>query len=237
MKFSELEFRPYGGEGYKGVLTNVMFPNGQGASIIRYTYTNPIDGLTRSGSYGAQSGLYELAVLDKDGKIDYTTPVTSDVCGHLTEDEVTALLERIEALPDRNKLRYQGTRRLRQMRADEEVGLDMAGKYDARHYLDGRKDMIRILKAGAEHATVKLMAEAPALKAEVEELRRGNDTLARKLRALDLTYGLAAIEVNRLQATIADVQDLVVTDGDSHEIYGAMVAIEELLAAQDGGEA
>jgi hypothetical protein len=224
VKFSELEFRPYGGEGYKGVLTNVMFPNGQGASIIRYTYTNPIDGLTRSGSYGAQSGLYELAVLDKDGNRDYTTPVTSDVCGRLTEDEVTALLERIEALPDRNKLRYQGTRRLRQMRADEEVGLDMAGKYDARHYLDGRKDMIRILKAGAEHATVKLMAEAPALKAEVEELRRGNDTLA-------------AIEVNRLRATIADVQDLVVTDGDSHEIYGAMVAIEELLAAQDGGEA
>lgn len=66
----------------------VKFPNGYGASVVRGPYT-----------YGGDQGLYELGVLGPGGKLDYSTTITEDVIGHLTEDDVTALLERIEALP------------------------------------------------------------------------------------------------------------------------------------------
>lgn len=61
------------------------FPNGYGASVIN-------DG------YGADEGLYELAVLDRNGHLDYTTPITDDVLGYLTADEVAKALDRIAAL-------------------------------------------------------------------------------------------------------------------------------------------
>ncbi len=41
---------------------------------------------------------YELAVF-KDGHICYDTPITDDVIGHLTADEVGKILKKIEALP------------------------------------------------------------------------------------------------------------------------------------------
>lgn len=82
MKFNELEFKPKA----LGVQAKVEFPNGYGASIVQGPY-----------SYGNEFGLYELAVL-KDGVLCYDTPITSDVVGHLTPDDVTALLEQIEAL-------------------------------------------------------------------------------------------------------------------------------------------
>ena len=62
------------------------FPNGYGASVIN-------DG------YGGDRGLYELVVLDSTGSLTYDTPVTNDVLGWLTEDEVTAALDQIAALP------------------------------------------------------------------------------------------------------------------------------------------
>jgi hypothetical protein len=70
------------------VQATVKFKNGYGASVIRGPY-----------SYGGREGLYELAVFDSDGKIDYSTPVTNDVCGHLKPRDVTRLLKRIQALP------------------------------------------------------------------------------------------------------------------------------------------
>jgi hypothetical protein len=39
-----------------------------------------------------------LAVLGKDGKLTYETPITSDVEGYLSEDDVTRLLEQIQNL-------------------------------------------------------------------------------------------------------------------------------------------
>lgn len=63
-----------------------LFENGRGASVIN-------DG------YGGDQGLYELAVLDTDGHIDYSTPLTDDVLGYLTEADVTDALDRIAALP------------------------------------------------------------------------------------------------------------------------------------------
>lgn len=63
------------------------FANGYGASVIQSKY-----------SYGHEYGLYELAVL-KDGELCYDTPITNDVIGYLTADEVAEYLQRIEELP------------------------------------------------------------------------------------------------------------------------------------------
>jgi len=64
------------------------FGNGRGASVVRH-----------DGSYGHEDGLWELAVLDRAGSLDYSTPVTSDVEGWLTPAEVRRYLRQIEALP------------------------------------------------------------------------------------------------------------------------------------------
>nr|DAM17504.1 MAG TPA: hypothetical protein [Caudoviricetes sp.] len=63
------------------------FSNGYGASVIQNCY-----------SYGHEYGLYELAVL-KDGRLCYSTPITSNVIGYLTADKVAKHLSRIEKLP------------------------------------------------------------------------------------------------------------------------------------------
>lgn len=77
MKFSDLAFR-----------AEARFDNGRGASVVK----SPM-------SYGGNAGLYELAVLDATGKLDYATPITDDVIGWLSEGDVSDLLDRIKALP------------------------------------------------------------------------------------------------------------------------------------------
>jgi hypothetical protein len=84
--FQDLEFSTLGIEGF-GIRAEIKFDNGYGASIVRTKH-----------SYGGAAGLYELAVLDKDGEMCYNTPITSDTLGWLKEDDVTAALQRIEAL-------------------------------------------------------------------------------------------------------------------------------------------
>jgi hypothetical protein len=68
------------------------FANGYGASVVKGEHT-----------YGGDEGLWELAVIkfrtDGEYALDYTTPITEDVEGHLTDDAVEVLLDRIEALP------------------------------------------------------------------------------------------------------------------------------------------
>ena len=66
---------------------SLIFPNGRGASVIN-------DG------YGKEDGLFEVAVLGPDGTIDYSTPITDDVCGWLTDEKVTAMLVTIAALAE-----------------------------------------------------------------------------------------------------------------------------------------
>ncbi len=87
--FQDLKFE--GGYGIRAVIT---FDNGYSASVVR-----------TESSYGGKAGLYELAVLDKDGNICYNTPITDDVLGWLKEDDVTEALQRIEALKMK-KYRY-----------------------------------------------------------------------------------------------------------------------------------
>jgi hypothetical protein len=84
MTFNDLTFLP--STYADGVHAIVTFDNGYGASIVK-----------TDRSYGGKEGLYELAVLF-DGLISYDTPITNDVIGFLTEDEVTELLQKIEAL-------------------------------------------------------------------------------------------------------------------------------------------
>lgn len=70
-----------------GVQHLFEFPNGYGASVVR------IPGI----SYGANQGLWEVAVL-KNGGIAYDTPITDDVLGHLNDLEVEEVLNNIASL-------------------------------------------------------------------------------------------------------------------------------------------
>ncbi len=65
------------------------FPNGYGASVV-----------SNAMSYGGKSGLFEIAVLDENGRITYDTPVTKDVLGYLTFADVAEILREIENLPE-----------------------------------------------------------------------------------------------------------------------------------------
>ena len=67
------------------------FENGYGASV-----------LTGRIAYGGSNGLFEIAVT-KNGYLCYDTPITNDVIGYLTIDELLKLLDDIERLPDAPK--------------------------------------------------------------------------------------------------------------------------------------
>ena len=83
--FNDLEFKQDLQRGLNAA--RIMFDNGYGASVVVGPYT-----------YGGEDGLYELGVLGSDGKLTYDTPVTGDVEGYLSEDDVTKLLEQIQKL-------------------------------------------------------------------------------------------------------------------------------------------
>ena len=83
-----------------------LFENRYGASVIRAGHgTNSF-----TSSYGADEGLFELAVMIcepgedphdyENYGIDYTTPITDDVIGWLTENAVEKLLEKVASLPN-----------------------------------------------------------------------------------------------------------------------------------------
>jgi hypothetical protein len=74
-------------EDLKGKVGRISFDNGYGASVVSHQY-----------SYGGRAGLFELAVLDKNGKLTYDTPITSDVKGYLTPKDVTEILIQIQGL-------------------------------------------------------------------------------------------------------------------------------------------
>jgi hypothetical protein len=77
-----------------GVQWKFKFPNGYGASVVQFSLAGGF-----GGSYGSESGLWELAVLNADGSLNYDTPITSDVLGYLDEGDVAATLDAIAALP------------------------------------------------------------------------------------------------------------------------------------------
>lgn len=70
------------------------FSNGYTASVIDH-------------GYGSEDGLFEVAVLNELGYIDYTTPITDDVIGWLDEGGVEDVLTDIAALPPFDAESYQ----------------------------------------------------------------------------------------------------------------------------------
>lgn len=89
MTFDDLEFGNRSAN-MPGIQALVFFENGYGASVIR-----------GYGTYGAENGLYELAVVKRDGDswdLCYDSGITDDVIGHLSEEEVTSYLQAIEAV-------------------------------------------------------------------------------------------------------------------------------------------
>ena len=69
-----------------GLNARYKFPNGYEASIVCH-----------DGSYGGKNNLFEIAIMIGDNII-YDTPITQDVLGHLTWDEVEENLWRIKDL-------------------------------------------------------------------------------------------------------------------------------------------
>lgn len=85
--FHQLQFRTrYDG----GITATFRFPNGYGCSVIRGPST-----------YGNADGLYEMAVLDKNG-ICYTSGITEDVLGYLTINNVSFYMNQISQLSTNN---------------------------------------------------------------------------------------------------------------------------------------
>ena len=85
-----------------GVQRLYRFDNGYGASVVRFMLPAMSQLRTTAGSYGADAGLWELGVIVWDGdnfQLTYDTPITGDVIGHLTEDEVQETLRQIRDLP------------------------------------------------------------------------------------------------------------------------------------------
>ena len=83
--FKDLKFKEH--KELNGVVGRIFFDNGYGASVVKHDY-----------SYGGKDGLYELAVLDKNGELTYDTPITNDVIGYLRDIDVTDVLEKIQKL-------------------------------------------------------------------------------------------------------------------------------------------
>jgi len=86
-KFKDLPFFPINDGFMVGKKARMDFENGYGVSVVSHTY-----------SYGGKDGLFEVAVLGKDGNLTYDTPVTNDVVGYLTEEDVTDVMKQVQNL-------------------------------------------------------------------------------------------------------------------------------------------
>jgi hypothetical protein len=82
--FDDLTFKSAGSG--RSIQAIIMFENGYGISVVQGDHT-----------YGGSIGLYEIAVLDKEG-LNYDTPITNDVIGYLTEPEVSDYMIKIQKL-------------------------------------------------------------------------------------------------------------------------------------------
>jgi len=84
--FNDLEFEPHFSMLGGGLRAEMSFENNYGVSVLFGTlfYSNGVD-------------TYEVAIL-KDGEITYDTDITDDVLGHLSEDEVTEVMKKVQEL-------------------------------------------------------------------------------------------------------------------------------------------
>ena len=93
--FKDLEFKPhkYG----LGVQAVMDFENGYGVSVVRFKDAlGPLIGTF--GSHTNNEKEWELAVLEGPS-LTYSTPITDDVMGHLSEKQVTGVMKKVQKLP------------------------------------------------------------------------------------------------------------------------------------------
>ena len=87
-KFEDLEFEQVNDAPFMvGKKSRMHFDNGYGVSVVSHSY-----------SYGGRDGLYEVAVLYSNDELTYDTPVTNDVIGYLTEEDVTDVMKQVQEL-------------------------------------------------------------------------------------------------------------------------------------------
>ena len=84
--FKDLEFTPTE-EFLSGIRSTCHFENGYGVSVVRHKF-----------SYGNKLNLFELAIIDKVGDIVYSTPITDDVLGYLSEADVSDTMIKVQRL-------------------------------------------------------------------------------------------------------------------------------------------
>ena len=91
--FADLNFRDHQtGTGTQGLC---FFENGYGVSVVRFKVMGGFS------SYTSNENEWELAVLT--GNVDdydlcYSTHITDDVMGHLSEEEVTDVMRQVQEL-------------------------------------------------------------------------------------------------------------------------------------------
>ena len=86
-KFEDLPFESMDDTFMVGKKARMHFDNGYGVSVVSHTY-----------SYGGRDGLYEVAVLNSNDELTYDTPVTNDVIGYLSEEDVSDVMKQVQNL-------------------------------------------------------------------------------------------------------------------------------------------
>ena len=94
-QFKDLEFKPHlSGIGKHALM---FFKNGYGVSVVRFE----LMGGFGYGSYTNNESEWELAVLfgNKDAwDITYNTPITDDVMGYQSNEQVTETMKKVQKL-------------------------------------------------------------------------------------------------------------------------------------------
>ncbi len=91
--FKDLKFIPH--LAGNGLMASLFFPNGYGISVVRFKTFGTY------GSYTSNEEEWEAAVLignEEKSSLCYTTEITKDVIGHLSETQVTEIMEQIQKL-------------------------------------------------------------------------------------------------------------------------------------------
>lgn len=102
--FKDLEFKPHPNNYGKQAV--IIFENGFGVSVIRFRLI--INGKDFGyGSYTDNENQWELAIIsgtENEFDLRYDTPITDDVMGHLTGDQVTEVMLLVQLLVPNTQL-------------------------------------------------------------------------------------------------------------------------------------
>lgn len=144
----------------------IKFENGYSANVVCNNAPDTIN------SYGADSGLFEMAVIGPDGNLDYSTPITSNVIGHLDFHGVAAVLDQIKALPPKPMVKVY----------KHVITVTVLSEHDDLVYDTGKagwdlKDIQEVIDNGGAIGDFDCVSsdEVPADKLESELLSVGND--------------------------------------------------------------